>query len=75
MFVMHMWPFKTALIIHCFLFTNPPQDWEYLLVSNYHRQVNSQPVSGPVDSSVSSNVRRTDTNELSVSNRLVVPMR
>lgn len=71
MFVMQMWPFQTVLIINCFLFLYPLQDWDYLLVSNYHRRVNSQPVSGPVDSSVSSNARRTDTNELSsVSNWL-----
>ncbi|XP_011601409.2 anaphase-promoting complex subunit 1 [Takifugu rubripes] len=40
------------------------EDWDYLLVSNYHRQLNSQPVSGPVDASVSSNTCRTDTGEL-----------
>lgn len=71
MFVMQMWSFQAVLIILCFLFLYPLQDWDYLLVSNYHRQVNSQPVSGPVDSSVPSNARRADTNELSsVSNWL-----
>lgn len=47
----------------------PSQDWDYLLVSSYHRQVNAQPVSCPVDSNISSNAHRSDTGELpSVSN-------
>lgn len=45
------------------------KDWDYLLASNYHRQINSQPVCGPVDSSSSN----TDTDGLSmVSNSLWV---
>lgn len=56
-----------------FLFLYPLKDWDYLLVSNYHRQLNSQPVSGTVDASVSSNTCRTDTGELpTVSNWLFV---
>lgn len=47
-----------------FLFLYLLKDWDYLLVSNYHRQLNSQPVSGPVDASVSSNTGKTDTGEL-----------
>lgn len=57
------------------MFLYPLQDWDYLLVSNYYRQVNSQPVSGPVDSNVSSNARRSDADELSpVSDELIISM-
>lgn len=36
------------------------EDWDYLLGSHYHRQMNSQPVCGPVDSSGSNTSINTD---------------
>lgn len=41
---------------------SPLKDWDYLLASNYHRQMNSQPTYGPVDASCFNN---TDTYGLS----------
>uniref|UniRef100_A0A8C4EJS4 Anaphase-promoting complex subunit 1 n=1 Tax=Dicentrarchus labrax TaxID=13489 RepID=A0A8C4EJS4_DICLA len=41
------------------------EDWDYLLGSHYHHQMNSQPVCGPVDSSGSNNTVITDTDGLS----------
>ncbi|XP_041803521.1 anaphase-promoting complex subunit 1 isoform X1 [Chelmon rostratus] len=41
------------------------EDWDYLLGSHYHRQMNSQPLCGPVDSSGSNNTLITETERLS----------
>uniref|UniRef100_UPI0037E7A35D anaphase-promoting complex subunit 1 n=1 Tax=Semicossyphus pulcher TaxID=241346 RepID=UPI0037E7A35D len=41
------------------------EDWDYLLGSHYHRQMNSQPVCGPVDSSGSNNYLSPDTEGMS----------
>lgn len=41
--------------------SSPLKDWDYLLASNYHRQMNSQPTYGPVDASSNN----TDTYGLS----------
>lgn len=47
------------------------KDWDYLLGSHYHHQMNSQPVCGPVDSSGSNNTLIMETGGLSsVSNSL-----
>ncbi|XP_070834048.1 anaphase-promoting complex subunit 1 isoform X1 [Chaetodon trifascialis] len=41
------------------------EDWDYLLGSHYHRQMNSQPLCGPVDSSGSNNTLIAETEGLS----------
>ncbi|XP_008298246.1 anaphase-promoting complex subunit 1 [Stegastes partitus] len=41
------------------------EDWDYLLGSHYQRQMNSQPVCGPVDSSCTSNTLTSELEGLS----------
>ncbi|KAM6997725.1 anaphase-promoting complex subunit 1 [Tautogolabrus adspersus] len=41
------------------------EDWDYLLGSHYHRQMNSQPVCGPADSSGSNHSRSPETEGMS----------
>lgn len=46
------------------------KDWEYLLPSNYHRQMNSQPTCGPLDMSFSSSTDAASMSSVSPPPRL-----
>lgn len=69
---LHSWLIRETHLFYWWFCLCPVwKDWEYLLGSHYHRQMNSQSVCGPLESSGSNNSLITDAEGMSSVSNLV----